>query len=366
MATLSQMPTDIIDIIMSYLPIRDYVNLRSILKVPIIIKHEEMTLLWIKSATITLKRKLEEMGWTQELFDCLKESGAVIAGSFPLQCLLGEFWEGSDIDIFSSYEGEYSNKQTKILKAIFKMKPKAGSMLMLHGYDKRFKSYCIKCKKSIMNHFDTLPGETTVVVTSCDNLDWPTSEDIDINSYISYLEEQNYMPILVIIYVLDMFNRIIYTNNIHLNHKYEEMIDLLKHKYPDHAGYLNVNVGPKDNINKITGLHHYMESYANFSDEQFYIHDLSIGDVHHQIIVFEKKTPLETVNSFDYEFCKVYFDGETLHVKNWLSILTRASGIGGNTNPSRKLKYESRGFTIIDYNDIDGDDNNLTHVLKEE
>ena len=86
-----------------------------------------------------------------------------------------------------------------------------------------------------------------------------------------------------------------------------------------------------------------------------------MGGIKHQnIIVFPNglkdgsqyniSDPFELINEFDFDFCKVYYDGYKLHVKNWDSIINFTSKInkGFGTNISRKEKYERRGFTIID------------------
>lgn len=39
----------------------------------------------------------------------LSETNAIITGSFMIQCMLGEYWEGSDIDIFIPVIGNYPN-----------------------------------------------------------------------------------------------------------------------------------------------------------------------------------------------------------------------------------------------------------------
>lgn len=54
--------------------------------------------------------RLNELGLDGETF-ChqLAKFKCLMAGSFPLQCLLGETYENSDIDIFVSHEIKYDN-----------------------------------------------------------------------------------------------------------------------------------------------------------------------------------------------------------------------------------------------------------------
>lgn len=359
---LETLPSGVTKDVGDYLSIRDYINFVNISKgmdADYDADYEEMKPIWIERATTTIKNKLKDMGWTQPLFNGLKQSGAVIAGSFPLQCLLEEYWEESDVDIFCGREEEFHMKQTKFLTTLFDMSPKIGELLGLHGFDKQYRKYCTKC--SIPHYFfDPMTGQP-IETEGCDGSTFLTTRPIHIGNYITYLEEQNYSPIRVILIILCHLEKI-YKKHFSMcsrtitQPEYLEAVNLLKRKYPEHSDYFIQGMKPRDIIGKI--VYNNQKGYADIN-EKFFVQNLLIGDIHHQIITYEAMTPPEIVDSFDYEFCKVYFDGSTIHVKNWKSILTRTSKIIGRSRSSRRSKYEARGFIITDGN-VDRDEHD-TH-----
>ena len=78
----------------------------------------------------------------------------------------------------------------------------------------------------------------------------------------------------------------------------------------------------------------------------------------HQYIVIDGQDLVGMVGRFDLNFCKVYYDGKTLHVMDWDSIMTSTTKINWEFDhrSTRAEKYRQRGFTIID--DNDNNDNN--------
>lgn len=322
--------SNIIKEICIFLPLHEIVNFIESLYISAANFIDSLKELYIKRGTKSLKNKLIEIGWTQELFDCLKESGAIIAGSFPLQHLLGVNWEGSDIDIFSDYYDERYGKFTKTLTAFFDTQPGNFEMLRFQGFGKSYKKYCATCHVLVNGHASD---------SSCDiNLDY---ENIDISGYITYLEDMNYTPVSVIAHITVALS---VCSTIKINHG----IKLLAKQYPEFSHILRDN--------NIRGIGSYLYNSSTFDNSTNYeslgnnfdIVNLLMNDVAHQIITFKDKSPREVVDTFDYGFCKVYFDGETIHVVDWDSVSTKTTTVMANTRICRKHKYEARGFTIIE------------------
>lgn len=85
------------------------------------------------------------------------------------------------------------------------------------------------------------------------------------------------------------------------------------------------------------------------------INDVSIDIIH--------MTSLEEVfRGFDFDFCKVWFDGKEFHAAEPESVRTQTCTISNDPVRLRKSneripKYESRGFTIIPFGTPSGVDN---------
>ena len=131
---------DIINVIGSFLSIRDFVTLIKTLE----IDDYDYTVFkdkWISDGTERIKQKLEHIGWTESIFDTLSDSGSLVAGSFPLQFLLNEYWDQSDIDIFSKDSDIY------LYSSFFRDCMTSGKIEILKysGYDPSFKRYCLEC-----------------------------------------------------------------------------------------------------------------------------------------------------------------------------------------------------------------------------
>lgn len=77
----------------------------------------------IKSCTINeINRRLSEMFMDKHEFESFQnlmlETKSVISGSFIIQCVIGELWEGSDVDIYTPFDrfsDVNSNKYGKLL-----------------------------------------------------------------------------------------------------------------------------------------------------------------------------------------------------------------------------------------------------------
>ena len=66
---------------------------------------------------------------------------------------------------------------------------------------------------------------------------------------------------------------------------------------------------------------------------------------------------IDVFNGFDFDFCKCCFDGEEFVTEHADAILTKSCATarvewGLRNYPHRRRKYEDRGFTIIDLNDL--------------
>ena len=363
---------DIINVIGSFLSIRDFVTLIKTLE----IDDYDYTVFkdkWISDGTERIKQKLEHIGWTESIFDTLLDSGSLVAGSFPLQCLLNEYWDQSDIDIFSKYCKRYSN--TSFFEVC--MFSKKIEILKYFGFDPSFKRYCLECDYTLI---DRITG-----MFSCQHMNNPYFNDLDENKYISYLKEQGHSPIQIIYNVSETFcdiydirygKRISQKNMENVNRRCREIVETLKVNFPmsllesDNSYQICSNSIKRYiftnndydydtlmNLRRTGGLH------VSYPEGQYIIKTTNflMGGIKHQnIIVFPNglkdgsqyniSDPFELINEFDFDFCKVYYDGYKLHVKNWDSIINFTSKInkGFGTNISRKEKYERRGFTIID------------------
>ena len=116
------------------------------------IKIEDIKDFFLKNATYNLKKKLYDIGWTDSIFSYLKSSESYIAGSYPLQCVINNFWSESDIDIFAPIiERE---REPEIIKIFFKDLPHKFEALSYYGFSDQAKKYCILCNQAgkFQNH----------------------------------------------------------------------------------------------------------------------------------------------------------------------------------------------------------------------
>jgi hypothetical protein len=79
----------------------------------------------------------------------------------------------------------------------------------------------------------------------------------------------------------------------------------------------------------------------------------TIGTNNYRIDIVYVDDVQDAINSFDLDFCKVWYDGDKIRCANWQSVLTKShvpsSKAYKSTNwDSRKFKYMKRGFVICE------------------
>lgn len=283
------------------------------------VNFEYLKKFWIRNVVRCLQNILISIGWTQQDIASLKETNSYIAGSFPLQCLLGEFWEGSDIDIFTKIT-QPGPDGIPIMNKI----EKHGDYLNYHGFSPEYKRWCIQCSSPECDHCVLMSQEKSI---------W--------ESYIEYLIQEGFAPFQVIIRIISRLN---YSGNSKEFHT--SIIEILKTKYPSYDRELSLIQCKKSfDLHRIWWICRNNEEY-NASTIEFTLLNYLCEEQKVQIIALKEKDPLDYIAEFDFDFCKVYFDGEQLHVMNWDAVLTRTSSIKGKTRPSRIEKYENRKFFI--------------------
>ena len=81
------------------------------------------------------------------------------------------------------------------------------------------------------------------------------------------------------------------------------------------------------------------------------VHDFSsITGYHPQIRIIHISSLQELFLGFDFDFCKVWFDGNIIHVENYESVKTRSCKVGRVNKrdiDSRIEKYHKLGFTFL-------------------
>lgn len=275
----------------------------------------------LKKTKIWLKGKVAD---PEEFCSWLKKTGTVMAGSAPLQILLGQDWKDSDIDLYVMDQSSHNRKLDRY--------PVRKLVQLMDSNSKFDEGDDVVVSLSNMKKFFKL-------------IDHITSDTYSPYIYITQYDINDYSEMGCL-----MKNRLYYkliqdSNNIC---KYDRNVDISKVHTYRYQGECKLEC-PLQNSDKNTNS---TDSNAKECPKCTHIQIIHINpDKHSDIKSF--------IDSFDLDFCKVLFDGEKFDIMYPESIKTKSSVQKSWTQKQilsdRAKKYKARGFNILTTEDFSSD-----------
>ena len=260
----------------------------------------------------SLKSRFTELDVDFEKFcEILIKNNTFVSGSFLLQVIQNKYFKNSDIDIFT-----FGNSNKSFENEI---------------YELLSNSIVDKIKNNKLNIFKE-KSETYEKTYYDDVVDIKYLETKNLKNWKKNNEKGEVSD-------KDTIEVALYNskNYIKIINKYKNINKVVK---------MSINVCPDYSFDKINAI-------VDFdSDDVLHKYQL----IYYDYTVY--KTPLDIINNFDLDFCKNYFDGKTIYIKN-LESITTSSCILTLTKPriyknqnKRIVKYLERKYDIkVKYND---------------
>lgn len=249
-----------------------------------------------------IKKRLEKYGLNADEFcQQLKKYNCIITGSFPLQCILEEEWKNSDIDIFGWYEDYDFIDEVKIL----------------HQYT----------NEKYPSTYDKSPHNDKSGLCRCRNDKCNKKQyALPCNDHYVHKFEQ---------YLWTLFtakNQIKKNNTpVASNYKYIGIKEIRNYNLPNYN--IQFTTMDQDNFNKENVRIHHL-----YDDENYDQNDI-------------KNNIKNIVETFDFNFCKIIFDGERLYFPIQWDILIEKNGVWVNNHiidniiPERSFEYNIKSCT---------------------
>jgi len=281
---------------------------------------EQQTLVKSVLKSLMLDRLKGKVHDPEEFCKWLKKTGAVMCGSFPLQIALNEEWEGSDIDIY-------------VMDADPKLFP------MTQDVDDKTQKRVIDLERT-KNYLTRLVTEST----SSKGINWDDVIKDDIGKTI-FAKVLN-TPVLCssvdtyskfgCLLKFGLKERSYWGTTSSSGYDTSLITDIGEYNYS--------SVRPCDSCVDHSGLPHNCENKCYEKCKNTKIQIIHLNPKFN-------KTIKEFVSKFDFDFCKVMFDGEDFTILEPQSLITRSSVYNKvedwhNQKDKRIAKYIKRGFTI--------------------